>query len=149
MPEGNLPLLWTFSGPECLFCPHLLSPGGYFAHSLAIMTDAAHLLTDFASMMISLFSLWMSSRPATKTMNFGWHRAGNLTELSSAGGGFDACLLWLQNWKVGGENLENFQSCRKCLQELGSEFCQLGAVEVYVLTAIIIKLGMYRAYQAR
>lgn len=40
------------------------------------MTDAAHLLTDFASMLISLFSLWMSSRPATKTMNFGWHRAG-------------------------------------------------------------------------
>ncbi|KAG8430634.1 hypothetical protein GDO86_020234 [Hymenochirus boettgeri] len=49
--------------------------GGYMAHSLAIMTDAAHLLTDFASMMISLFALWMSSRPATKTMNFGWHRA--------------------------------------------------------------------------
>lgn len=50
--------------------------GGYLAHSLAIMTDAAHLLTDFASMLISLFSLWMSSRPATKTMNFGWQRAG-------------------------------------------------------------------------
>lgn len=53
--------------------------GGYMAHSLAIMTDAAHLLTDFASMLLSLFSLWMSSRPATKTMNFGWHRAGELS----------------------------------------------------------------------
>ncbi|XP_043915996.1 zinc transporter 2-like isoform X2 [Protopterus annectens] len=57
--------------------------GGYLAHSLAIMTDAAHLLTDFASMMISLFSLWMSSRPATKTMNFGWHRAEILGALMS------------------------------------------------------------------
>ncbi|XP_066494836.1 proton-coupled zinc antiporter SLC30A2 [Tiliqua scincoides] len=57
--------------------------GGYFAHSLAIMTDAAHLLTDFASMMISLFSLWMSSRPPTKTMNFGWHRAEILGALVS------------------------------------------------------------------
>ncbi|XP_040193833.1 zinc transporter 2 [Rana temporaria] len=57
--------------------------GGYFAHSLAIMTDAAHLLTDFASMMISLFALWMSSRPATKTMNFGWHRAEILGALVS------------------------------------------------------------------
>ncbi|XP_015267136.1 PREDICTED: zinc transporter 2 [Gekko japonicus] len=57
--------------------------GGYFAHSLAIMTDAAHLLTDFASMMISLFSLWVSSRPATKTMNFGWHRAEILGALLS------------------------------------------------------------------
>uniref|UniRef100_A0A3P8T1J3 Probable proton-coupled zinc antiporter SLC30A3 n=1 Tax=Amphiprion percula TaxID=161767 RepID=A0A3P8T1J3_AMPPE len=48
---------------------------GYLAHSLAIMTDAAHLLTDFGSMMVSLFSLWISSRPPTKTMNFGWHRS--------------------------------------------------------------------------
>ncbi|NWQ84765.1 ZNT2 protein, partial [Columbina picui] len=32
--------------------------GGYLAHSLAILTDAAHLLTDFASIMISLFALW-------------------------------------------------------------------------------------------
>lgn len=54
----------------------LYPAGGYLAHSLAVMTDAAHLLTDFASMLISLFSLWMSSRPATKTMNFGWQRAG-------------------------------------------------------------------------
>ncbi|XP_012606308.2 proton-coupled zinc antiporter SLC30A2 [Microcebus murinus] len=57
--------------------------GGYLAHSLAIMTDAAHLLTDFASMLISLFSLWMSSRPATKTMNFGWQRAEILGALLS------------------------------------------------------------------
>jgi len=56
-------------------CPP--SAGGYLAGSLAILTDAAHLLTDFASIMISLFALWVSSRPPTKTMNFGWHRAGN------------------------------------------------------------------------
>ncbi|XP_019288077.2 proton-coupled zinc antiporter SLC30A2 isoform X2 [Panthera pardus] len=57
--------------------------GGYLAHSLAVMTDAAHLLTDFASMLVSLFSLWMSSRPATKTMNFGWQRAEILGALLS------------------------------------------------------------------
>ncbi|NXF13405.1 ZNT3 protein, partial [Smithornis capensis] len=48
--------------------------GGYLAHSLAIMTDAAHLLTDVGSMSVSLFSLWVSTRPPTKTMTFGWHR---------------------------------------------------------------------------
>ncbi|XP_061603045.1 zinc transporter 2 [Cololabis saira] len=57
--------------------------GGYMAHSLAIMTDAAHLLTDFGSMMVSLFSLWISSRPPTKTMNFGWHRSEILGALIS------------------------------------------------------------------
>ena len=50
--------------------------GGIWAQSLAIITDAAHLLTDFASMMISLFSLYIASRPPSQRMSFGWHRAG-------------------------------------------------------------------------
>eukprot|EP00096_Caligus_rogercresseyi_P011772 TRINITY_DN4745_c0_g1_i1.p1 TRINITY_DN4745_c0_g1~~TRINITY_DN4745_c0_g1_i1.p1 ORF type:complete len:394 (+),score=49.72 TRINITY_DN4745_c0_g1_i1:154-1335(+) len=49
--------------------------GGFISNSLALATDAAHLLTDFASFMISLFSIWVASRPATKRMSFGWHRA--------------------------------------------------------------------------
>ncbi|XP_029350221.1 zinc transporter 2-like [Echeneis naucrates] len=57
--------------------------GGYTAHSLAIMTDAAHLLTDFGSILISIFSLWISSRPQTQAMTFGWHRAEILGMLLS------------------------------------------------------------------
>lgn len=57
--------------------------GGYMAQSLAVMTDAAHLLTDLASMLLSLFSLWISARPATKTMNFGWYRSEILGALVS------------------------------------------------------------------
>lgn len=50
--------------------------GGALASSLAIMTDAAHLLTDFASFLISLFAIFLAGRPATQMMSFGWHRAG-------------------------------------------------------------------------
>ncbi|XP_075056519.1 putative proton-coupled zinc antiporter SLC30A3 [Mixophyes fleayi] len=57
--------------------------GGYIAHSLAIMTDAAHLLTDLGSMCVSIFSLWISTRPPTKTMTFGWHRSEILGALAS------------------------------------------------------------------
>ncbi|XP_065587155.1 probable proton-coupled zinc antiporter SLC30A3 [Cyrtonyx montezumae] len=57
--------------------------GGYLAHSLAIMTDAAHLLTDVGSMAVSLFSLWVSARPPTSTMTFGWHRSETLGALAS------------------------------------------------------------------
>ena len=49
--------------------------GGILANSLAIATDAAHLLTDLASFMVSLFSIWLASRPSTQRMSFGWHRA--------------------------------------------------------------------------
>ncbi|XP_075995583.1 proton-coupled zinc antiporter SLC30A8 [Genypterus blacodes] len=57
--------------------------GGYFAGSLAVMTDAAHLLVDFLSFVISLCSLWLSSRPATHTLSYGWHRAEILGALLS------------------------------------------------------------------
>ncbi|KAI7686432.1 hypothetical protein SSS_09910 [Sarcoptes scabiei] len=57
--------------------------GGLLANSLAIASDAAHLLTDFASFMISLFSIWMASRPASKSMSFGWHRAEVMGALTS------------------------------------------------------------------
>ncbi|XP_034560076.1 zinc transporter 2-like [Notolabrus celidotus] len=57
--------------------------GGYFADSLAVMTDAAHLLVDFISFIISLISLWLSSRPATHSLSYGWHRAEILGALLS------------------------------------------------------------------
>ncbi|XP_054461937.1 proton-coupled zinc antiporter SLC30A2 isoform X2 [Anoplopoma fimbria] len=57
--------------------------GGYLAGSLAVMTDAAHLLVDFISFLISLLSLWLSSRPATHKLNYGWHRAEILGSLLS------------------------------------------------------------------
>ena len=49
--------------------------GGVLSNSLAIATDAAHLLTDFASFMISLFAIWVAGRPSSQRMSFGWHRA--------------------------------------------------------------------------
>ncbi|XP_063616376.1 proton-coupled zinc antiporter SLC30A2-like isoform X1 [Cydia splendana] len=63
--------------------------GGYLSNSLAIATDAAHLLTDFASFMISLFSIWVASRPATRRMPFGWYRAEVIGALTSV------LLIWV------------------------------------------------------
>ncbi|PRD28489.1 UNVERIFIED_CONTAM: Slc30a2 [Trichonephila clavipes] len=63
--------------------------GGILANSLAIATDAAHLLTDFASFMISLMAIWVASRPATKRMSFGWYRAEVIGALTSV------LLIWV------------------------------------------------------
>jgi len=59
----------------CLVFMIIEAIGGVWAGSLAIATDAAHLLTDFAAFMVSLFSIWFASRPATRSMSWGWHRA--------------------------------------------------------------------------
>uniref|UniRef100_A0A8B9WI00 Proton-coupled zinc antiporter SLC30A8 n=1 Tax=Bos mutus grunniens TaxID=30521 RepID=A0A8B9WI00_BOSMU len=49
--------------------------GGHVAGSLAVITDAAHLLIDLTSFLLSLFSLCLSSKPPSKRLNFGWCRA--------------------------------------------------------------------------
>ncbi|XP_072855375.2 proton-coupled zinc antiporter SLC30A8 [Pogona vitticeps] len=49
--------------------------GGHIAGSLAVMTDAAHVLVDLMSFLISIFSLWLSSKPPSKRLTYGWQRA--------------------------------------------------------------------------
>ncbi|XP_056598443.1 probable proton-coupled zinc antiporter SLC30A4 isoform X2 [Triplophysa dalaica] len=55
--------------------------GGYVANSLAIMTDALHMLTDLIGILVSLLALWLSAKPPTYRFTFGLHRL----EVLSAG----------------------------------------------------------------
>lgn len=55
--------------------------GGYVANSLAIMTDALHMLTDLIGIIVSLLALWLSAKPPTYRFTFGLHRL----EVLSAG----------------------------------------------------------------
>ncbi|XP_046399698.1 zinc transporter 2-like [Ischnura elegans] len=57
--------------------------GGYLAGSLAVMTDAAHLLSDFVGFVVSLFAIWLGRCPPTKQLSFGYHRAEVLGALVS------------------------------------------------------------------
>ena len=49
--------------------------GGYLANSLAIMTDAAHLLSDLLGFVISVIALLIGQRDPTKQLSFGYARA--------------------------------------------------------------------------
>lgn len=57
--------------------------GGYVANSLALISDAAHMLTDVGAMLLSLFAIWVSRRPSNSKMTFGYHRAEILGALTS------------------------------------------------------------------
>ncbi|RZC92147.1 hypothetical protein C5167_028038 [Papaver somniferum] len=57
--------------------------GGVKANSLAILTDAAHLLSDVAAFGISLFSLWATSWEATPRQSYGFYRIEILGTLVS------------------------------------------------------------------
>lgn len=55
--------------------------GGLAANSLALLADAAHMLTDVAALGLSLFALWFARRPATQEKTFGYLRLEILAAL--------------------------------------------------------------------
>ncbi|XP_074956547.1 putative proton-coupled zinc antiporter SLC30A4 [Phalacrocorax aristotelis] len=57
--------------------------GGYVANSLAIMTDALHMLTDLSGIILTLLALWLSAKSPTKRFTFGFHRLEVLSAIIS------------------------------------------------------------------
>lgn len=54
---------------------------GYFADSLALMTDAAHNLTDVIALGLSWFAIRVTLQPANARKTYGYHRTGILVAL--------------------------------------------------------------------
>src|SRR5881296_537797 len=63
--------------------------GGYLTNSLALISDAAHMFTDMAALVLTLFALWICSRPASETKTFGYYRAEILAAL------VNGVVLWV------------------------------------------------------
>lgn len=72
----------------CLLFMSVEIVGGFLAHSIAIMSDAAHLLSDLLGFIISLVSVWLSGLPANDKHSYGYHRAGVIGALASV------VLIW-------------------------------------------------------
>jgi cobalt-zinc-cadmium efflux system protein len=58
--------------------------GGIWAHSLALLSDAGHVVTDLVVLALSLFALRQVQRPATARRTFGYQRVGILVALVNA-----------------------------------------------------------------
>ncbi len=54
---------------------------GVFANSLALLTDAAHNLTDVLALALTWWALWITTKPANSDKTYGYHRAGILVAL--------------------------------------------------------------------
>lgn len=81
--------------------------GGYFANSLALLTDAAHNLTDVLTLVLSWVALRLALKPANSNHTYGYHRAGilialvNATSLMLISGlvGWEAYRAFANHWK--------------------------------------------------
>lgn len=57
---------------------------GYAAHSMALVSDAVHNLTDVPTLVISWLATRWARRPPTHEKTFGYHRAGILAAFANA-----------------------------------------------------------------
>ncbi|MGH2985275.1 MAG: cation diffusion facilitator family transporter [Solirubrobacterales bacterium] len=55
--------------------------GGFVTGSLALLADAAHMMSDNVSLGIALFAAWLAGRPADPSRTFGFRRAEILAAL--------------------------------------------------------------------
>ncbi len=58
--------------------------GGYLANSLALFSDAGHVLTDIFALGLAWFATDQAERPANASKTFGYHRVGILAALVNA-----------------------------------------------------------------
>ncbi|MGA8151322.1 MAG: cation diffusion facilitator family transporter [Terriglobales bacterium] len=63
----------------------VLVVAGFRAHSLALLSEAGHNLTDLIALLLSLVAVYLEARPPSPTKTYGWHRAGVLAALVNAG----------------------------------------------------------------
>jgi cobalt-zinc-cadmium efflux system protein len=62
----------------------LLVIGGIRAHSLALLSEAGHNVSDFFALLLSWGAAYFGERPATTTKTYGWRRAGVLAAFVNA-----------------------------------------------------------------
>ncbi len=62
---------------------------GFLTNSLALLSDAGHMLSDVAALALSLFAFHIAKRPATDNSTYGYHRVEILAAL------FNGLALWL------------------------------------------------------
>jgi cobalt-zinc-cadmium efflux system protein len=54
---------------------------GYFAHSIALLSDAGHNFSDALALVFSWYGIWVAQKPSTARRTFGHHRVGILAAL--------------------------------------------------------------------
>jgi len=77
--------------------------GGVLANSLALLSDAGHVLTDIFALGLAWFATAQAERPANARRTFGYHRVGILAALINA-----LTLILITGWILW-EALQRFQ----------------------------------------
>ena len=75
----------SFSLGATLIYIVVLVVAGIRAHSLALLSEAGHNISDFLALLLSWVAVRLANRPANSTKTYGYHRAGVLAAFVNAG----------------------------------------------------------------
>lgn len=78
-PASGKHLALSLSVTAVVFLAELI--GGYYTHSLALLSDAWHVLTDVLALALTWLAFQQATKPATQGHTFGYHRVEVLVAL--------------------------------------------------------------------
>lgn len=107
--------------------------GGLLANSLALISDAAHVVTDLFALGLAWFAAAQAERPSNERKTFGYHRVGILAALINA-----LTLILVSVW-IAWEAIQRVQH-----PEPVQPLLMFGAAVVGILVNLYIGLGLRR-----
>ena len=102
---------------------------GFYTESLALLSDAAHMLTDVFALFVAYFAIWITQRPATPTKTYGYYRAEII------GAFFNSVLLFIISAGILYEALKRIQNPH-----------EVKSVEMTVVAAVGLCINLIGAY---
>jgi len=92
-PESARALVWALALTAVIAVVEVA--GASVSHSLALLADAGHMVTDAGAIGLSLFAFWVARRPASAEKSFGYYRLEILAALFNG-----ALLIGVTVWIV-------------------------------------------------
>src|SRR5581483_11531462 len=133
---------------------------GFFTGSLALLSDAAHMLIDAVSISLALFAIWFSLRPPTSRKTFGFYRAEILAAFLNSLILFVISIgILIESYnrlRVPNENIKSLEMSVVALIGLGVNFLgiyilssfksdTIGSVGALVAGLVMLKTGWHYA----
>jgi cobalt-zinc-cadmium efflux system protein len=102
--SGNTSRVLWFSMLATLVYVGVTLVAGLRAHSLALLSEAGHNMSDFLALALSFVAVYFQSRPPTQSKTFGYQRAGVLAAFLNA-----ATLILISIW-IGAEAIHRLSA---------------------------------------
>ncbi len=102
---------------------------GFYTESLALLSDAGHMLTDVFALSLAFFAIWFAEKPPTSAKTFGFYRAEILAAF------FNSLLLFAISFAILFEAYKRIQTPE-----------EVKSVEMTIVATVGLLINLVNAY---